>query len=397
MAINNSNRKILHLDLDAFYCAVEERANPALRGKAFAVGGKPDERGVVASCSYAARMKGIHSAMPMGQALSLYRGLMIVAPNHERYSQASGEVMERLNNLSPLVEQISIDEAFIDVSDLREDAETIARRLQLQINQELNLPCSLGVATNKLVAKIANDEGKRRNKSENPPNAITVVAPGSEASFLGPLPVIALWGVGPKSAERFNLLGMKFISDIARRPARELERIFGKVGHDLSLRSQGIDYSPVTNTHETKSISQETTFNKDQNDPMVLKKVLFELSEGVGRRMRKEGLQGKTIKLKLRWSDFTTLSRQATLTNASDQDRDIYTTAAALFDKEWQANLTSHRRVRLIGVGITGFARHEQQMELWETSSTKGRKLQNAVDVVREKFGSTAILRGKPK
>jgi len=393
----NSSRKILHLDLDAFFCAVEERANPALRAKAFAVGGKPEERGVVSSCSYAARMKGIHSAMPMGQALSLYRGLIIVPPDHEKYSQASAEVMERLHNLSPLVEQISIDEAFIDVSDFPEEAETIARKLQAQINQELHLPCSLGVATNKLVAKIANDEGKRRSKSENPPNAITVVAPGSESAFLGPLPVIALWGVGPKTAERFHLLGIKTIAEIARRPASELELMFGKVGSDLALRAQGIDYSPVTSNHETKSISQETTFNKDLKDPVVLKKVLFELAESVGRRTRREGLQGKTIKLKLRWADFTTLSRQATLPSASDQDRDIYNTAAALFEKEWQANLSSQRSVRLIGIAITGFVKQAQQMELWETPSSKGKKLQNALDVVREKYGTSAILRGKPK
>lgn len=182
-------RTILHLDLDAFYCAVEEQRDPSLRGRPFAVGGKPNQRGVVSSCSYAARRYGIHSAMPMSQAVRLCPNLIIVPPDHARYSAASAKVMERLHDMTPLVEQISIDEAFLDVTMRREDGELLARRLQAIIRDELHLPCSLGVATNKLVAKIATNVGKAGTNRDMPPNAICVVPPGQEAAFLAPLSV----------------------------------------------------------------------------------------------------------------------------------------------------------------------------------------------------------------
>src|SRR5574339_515489 len=188
-------RTILHLDLDAFYCAVEETRNPALRGKAFAVGGKPDERGVVASCSYAARRNGVRSAMPMGQAVRLSPGLLIVPARHRLYGEVSRQVMDILHSLTGLVEQISIDEAFLDVSDLRDDPERLARGLQTRIRTELQLPCSIGIASNKMVAKIATEVGKplalKRNKAQGlaePPNAVTIVGYREEAQFLSPLP-----------------------------------------------------------------------------------------------------------------------------------------------------------------------------------------------------------------
>ena len=181
-------RTILHLDLDAFFCAVEELHDPTLRGKAFAVGGRPEERGVVASCSYPARRCGVHSAMPMSQALRICPELLVLSHHRGNYGEMSEKVMQRLNDLSPLVEQISIDEAFVDISDLHEDSVAIARRLQKRVNDELGLPCSVGVATNKLVAKIATEVGKKTAQKDLPPNAVTVVPPGSEAAFLAPLP-----------------------------------------------------------------------------------------------------------------------------------------------------------------------------------------------------------------
>ena len=197
-------RTILHLDLDAFFCAVEETRNPELRGKAFAVGGKPDERGVVASCSYAARKMGVRSAMPMSQAVRLSPGLIIVPGHHHLYGEVSRQVMDILHNVTGLVEQISIDEAFLDISDIHEDSERVARRLQTRIREELQLPCSIGIASNKMVAKIATEVGKaialKRIKAQGlaePPNAVTVVGYGEEASFLSPLPADMLWGVGP--------------------------------------------------------------------------------------------------------------------------------------------------------------------------------------------------------
>ncbi|MEE4195030.1 MAG: DNA polymerase IV, partial [Anaerolineae bacterium] len=194
-------RKILHLDLDAFFCAVEELHDPSLKGKPFAVGGKADQRGVVASCSYAARMKGVRSAMPMARALQLCPDLIVVSSRHANYSQVSKEVMA-LIEVSPLIEKISIDEAFIDVTGLPEPILAIAEMLQNRVNSQMQLPVSIGGASNKLVAKIANDWGKSQNKRPTPPNTITIIPPGEEASFLAPLPVQSLWGIGPKSAEK---------------------------------------------------------------------------------------------------------------------------------------------------------------------------------------------------
>ena len=228
-------RTILHIDLDAFYCAVEETRNPELRGKAFAVGGRPEERGVVASCSYAARRMGVRSAMPMGKALRLSPGLIIVSSRHHIYREVSGQVMNLLHELTALVEQISIDEAFLDISDIREEPERIARNLQTRILEELQLPCSIGIASNKMVAKIATEVGKslalqkiKEKGLAEPPNAVTVVPFGEEAAFLSPLPADMLWGVGPKTSARLTELGIQTIGDIAKWPESEMIRMFGE-------------------------------------------------------------------------------------------------------------------------------------------------------------------------
>jgi len=293
-------RKILHLDLDAFFCAVEEQREPSLRGQAFAVGGRPETRGVVASCSYAARRFGVRSAMPMARAVKLCPHLIIVPSHFDAYQTASQQVMTRLHQLTPLVEPLSIDEAFLDVSDLPEPAEVLARRLQVTINTELGLPCSLGVATNKLVAKIANDVGKATTRSDQPPNALQVVPPDQEAAFLARLPVEALWGVGPKTAERLHGLGLHTIGDLARWPEADLGRRFGQHGYDLARHARGIDERRVVTEHEAKSISQETTFAQDISDGPILRESLRRLSEHVGFRLRRKGLNGATVKLKLR-------------------------------------------------------------------------------------------------
>ncbi|MBL8050248.1 MAG: DNA polymerase IV [Anaerolineales bacterium] len=216
-------RTILHLDLDAFYCSVEEVENPELKGKPFAVGGKPNERGVVASCSYAARAKGVRSAMPMSKAIQLCRDLIIVSGRHKLYSEYSEHVMSKLRNLTPLVEQISIDEAFLDISNLDEDPTRLALDLQADIRVELQLPSSIGIASNKLVAKIATEVGKKSNKIKDmPPFGFTIVPVGKEAEFLSPLPANMLWGVGPKTYARLSELGIKTIGDIAQWPQKEL-------------------------------------------------------------------------------------------------------------------------------------------------------------------------------
>lgn len=383
-------RKILHLDLDAFFCAVEEQHDPSLRGKPFAVGGRPDQRGVVASCSYAARRFGIHSAMPMARAVRLCPELIVVSSHFRAYRAASREVMARLHALTPLVEQLSIDEAFLDVSDLSEASEVLARRLQATIRTELGLPCSLGVATNKLVAKIANNIGKAQARTEGPPNAIKVVAPGQEAAFLAPLPVDELWGVGPKTAERLAQLGLRTIGDIARRSETDLARRFGKHGHDLARRARGLDDRPVEIEHEAKSISQETTFAKDISDGELLRRVLRQQSESVGRRLRKSNLSGTTVKIKLRWADFTTLTRQLTLDHPTNLDREIVEAAHQLFEQTWPPG----KRVRLVGVGVSGFETPAYQLSLWDPAPETDQSLQSTLDDLRERFGDEAIRRG---
>ena len=365
-------RTILHLDLDAFFCAVEEQRDPALRGAAFAVGGRPEARGVVASCSYPARRFGVRSAMPMARAVRLCPRLIIVPPHHEAYRAASQRVMARLLALTPLVEPLSIDEAFLDVSALPEPGEAIARRLQARIRDELGLPCSLGVATNKLVAKIANDVGKSEVKSDGPPNAIKVVPPGQEAAFLAPLPARALWGVGPKTAERLAGLGLLTIGDLARWPEADLSRRFGKTGYDLARRAKGIDDRPVETDRQTKSVSQEVTFAHDVTDVQALQRTLRQQAAGVGRRLRKLGLAGTTVKLKIRWADFTTLTRQVTLNQPTNQDDQIYASALKLLDKVWSAG----RQVRLIGLGVSSFGA-PQQLELWDARPAENQRLQS--------------------
>jgi len=383
-------RTLLHLDLDAFYCAVEENQNPELRGKPFAVGGKPNERGVVSSCSYAARVFGVRSAMPMSRALRLCPGLIIVPGHHRLYSDVSKQVMERLRDLTPLVEQISIDEAFLDISDLNDPPERIARGLQAGIRDELHLPSSIGIAPNKLVAKIATEVGKKAAKGDKPPFALTIVPFGKEAEFLSPLPADMLWGVGPKTSARLGELGIHTIGDIARWPVEELVRLFGENGRDMAKHARGQDERPVVTEREVKSVSQEVTFSRDVRDDESLEKTLVKLSAQVGRRLRKNNLAGSTVKLKIRWPDFTTLTRQVTLPGATDNDTEIAETALGLLRKIRKPG----RAVRLIGVGVSGLGKPMRQLELWETSTEKEIKLQKVLDELKEKYGDNAIKRG---
>ncbi|GAB4481380.1 MAG: DNA polymerase IV [Anaerolineae bacterium] len=381
-------RKILHLDLDAFFCAVEEQHTPSLRGRPFAVGGRPNERGVVASCSYPARAFGVRSAMPMARAVRLCPDLIIVPARHGEYGRVSRRVMAILHDLTPDVEQVSIDEAFLDVTMRPERAAALARDLQRRINEELGLPCSLGVATSKLIAKIANNVGKAGARGGGPPNAITVVLPGQEAAFLAPLPVRELWGVGPRTAERLAAMGIHTIGEIAAAPPDLLIRAFGRHGADLHRRAQGIDERPVETEHEQKSVSKETTFVHDVADEAELKRTLRRLSDGVGRSLRRAGLKGTTVKVKLRWADFTTLTRQVTLGHPVDTDDAIYAAAEALFMRNWPRG----RPVRLIGVGVSGFDAGVQ-LGLWDAPDEEVQRLTAALDALRDRFGEGAIRR----
>jgi DNA polymerase-4 len=383
-------RKILHIDLDAFFCSVEELLDPSLVGKAFAVGGKLGQRGVVSSCSYAARQKGVRSAMPTGNALRLCPDLILVSGNHTRYSERSHEVMAILQRWSGLIEQVSIDEAFMDISDIKAEGKEIAEKIQQTIRSETELPCSIGIASSKLVAKIATDFGKSCHRGVTPPCAITEVPPGKEAEFLAPLPVDALWGVGPKTKAVLENWGIKTIGDLAIQNVSEFTHRFGNSGRDLILRARGIDESQVTSEREVKSISQESTFEKDVSDKHLLHQTLRKLSEKVGHRLRADNLVGKTVKIKLRWPDFTTITRQTSMIQLVDQDMIIYEEVLKLFEKEWSHD----KQVRLIGVGVSGLSTGVHQLPLWDTRSEKERRLMEAMDDIQAKFGRESVRRG---
>jgi DNA polymerase-4 len=384
-------RKIIHLDLDAFFCAVEELHRPELRGKAFAVGGQASQRGVISSCSYPARQKGVHSAMPTAQALRLCPELIVLSSSFGDYHAASDQVMDILASRTPLLEQISIDEAFLDVSDLPQTGLEIARSLQDQIHQQLHLPCSLGVASNKLVAKMATDAGKAAHRTGTYPNSILDVPAGQEAAFLAPMPVRALWGVGPKMEEHLVEMGIRTIGQLAAYPEGALVERFGKWGHDLARHARGMDDSPIHTEHAAKSISQETTFDKDISDAVILEHTLRDLTEQVGARLRAHELCASTVRIKLRWPDFTTPTRQLTLQQPSDQDGILFAAVQQLFLKLWQPG----RAVRLLGVGTSGLSACAHQLPLWETTTEKERRLLEAVDELRQRYGKQVIRKGR--
>jgi len=393
----SSRRTIIHLDLDAFFCAVEEQRDPSLRGKPFAVGGRPESRGVVSSASYAARQFGVRSAMPMARAVRLCPDLLVVPPTFAAYRAASQQVMEQLHRLTPLVEQISIDEAFLDVTAHGEPGDVLAARLQATIRDDLALSCSFGVASNKLVAKVATDVGKSLVRSGKMPQAICVVPPGDEAAFLAPLPSTALWGVGPKTAEKLAELGIHTIGDIAAWPAADLARRFGQHGDDLARRSRGIDDRSIVTERATKSISQETTFARDVTDRAKLERTLREQAREIAQKLRREDLIGTTVKLKIRWPDFTTPTRQLTLPQPTDEPQVIAEAALRLFHQIW----TGENAVRLIGVGVSGLGSPARQLSLWDVpvaptpeQLARQQRVEAALAAIQARFGVGMVRRG---
>lgn len=348
-------RVIVHLDLDAFFAAVEVLENPDLAGKPVLVGGRPEERGVVAAASYPARAFGIRSAMPMARALKLCPEAVVLPPRHHLYRDYSRRVMAILHQTSPLVEQMSIDEAYLDLTDqvvIWEEGIEIAQRLQERVREEIGLSASLGVATNKLVAKVASDQDK--------PGGLTVVRPGEEAAFLAPLPVRVLWGVGPVTAGKLAEMGVRTVGELAQLPGEELRVRFGRHGVEMARRARGIDERPVVTEHEVKSVSQERTFARDVADADALKRQLWQLSQGVSRRLKKAGLATETVAIKLRYADFTTLTRQMTLMTPTDDEQAIYRAALVLLSRAWQRG----RPVRLLGVAGRRLSRPAGQLPL---------------------------------
>lgn len=392
--VESSTRVILHLDLDAFFCAVEEQRDPALVGTTFAVGGQPQTRGVVASCSYAARRFGIHSAMPMVRAVRQCPGLIVVPPNFAAYRAASQQVMARLRGMTPLFEQLSIDEAFLEVTGLSEPVELLAARLQDQIHDELGLSCSVGVATNKLVAKIATDAGKAAARAGHMPRAICVVPPEQEAAFLAPLPTTALWGVGEKTAERLAALGIHTTGDLAAWPAADLAARFGQHGADLARHARGRDDRPIVTERASKSISQETTFGRDVRDAALLEHTRRDQAVTVADKLRHKGLASTAIKLKLRWPDFTTPTRQVTLPHPTDDARTIAAAGLRLLHGLWPRG----QPVRLIGIGISGLGALPRQLSLWDQpdpdETARRQRVAAAVAAVEARFGDGVVRRG---
>jgi len=332
-------RVILHLDLDAFYAAVEVLDKPDLAGKPVLIGGR--QRGVVATASYPARAFGIRSAMPMFQALELCPEAIVLPPRFGRYRECSRQVMDILHQTSPLVEQISIDEAYLELTDQLTswgDGVGIAQVLQKRVKGEVGLSASLGVATNKLLAKVASDHDK--------PGGLTVVWPEGEAAFLAPLPVRVLWGVGPVTADELATMGVFTVGDLATRRLEDLHARFGHRAAEMIELAQGIDKRPVITERERKSVSQERTFSHDLKDGKSLRIQLWRLSQGVADHLQRAGLAAGTVTIKLRYSDFSTLTRQMSLSVPTDNERTIYRAALVLLRRTWERG----RPVRLLGV-----------------------------------------------
>lgn len=379
------SRTILHVDLDAFFVSVELLERPELRGKPVAVGGRPDQRGVISSASYEARKFGVRSALPTRTAFQLCPKLILLPGRHDLYAQHSRRVMAVLHQITPQVEQISIDEAFLDITGTElqyGSPEKLAQHLHERIRVEFGLPCSIGLASNKLVAKIATEKAK--------PNNICLVAAGAEAAFLAPLPVRALWGVGPKTAEILKQLNIETIGQIAQAQPDVLAYRLGKNGAaDLLRRAHGIDESAVADDREVKQISQEVTFAKDVAAVKQLRATLLELSEGVGLRLREDNLSARTIAIKMRYSDFTTFTRQITLPQPTQLDQDIFAEVWSLFEHNW-----NKRAVRLIGVAARQLSLAARQLDLFEQRDDRVDRLTRTVDEIRHKYGTESLKRG---
>jgi DNA polymerase-4 len=383
-------RWILHVDMDAFFAAVEQRNHPEYRGKPVIVGADPQGgrgRGVVSTCSYEARKFGVHSAMPISQAYRMCPHGIYIPPNGRLYSQISDEIFTILDEFSDLVEPLSIDEAFLDISgtvNLFPSVEDLARKLKKRIYDNHQLTASVGVAPNKFLAKIASDLKK--------PDGLVIVQHDQINQFLEPLDVSRMWGAGKKTLEKLKKYGIHTIGDMKRIPRDIMEQVFGKLGLHFYHLSRGIDNRPVISGHMVKSVSNEVTFHEDVSDPDVLFKTLFKLSEKVGYRLRKKNLKGKTIHLKLRYQGFETITRNKTLKFSTSNTETINDVIKELF----KSNYLKSRKVRLLGVGISGFADDiGRQLSLFEKQLAGGAKLDELEDLVKSRFGKNAIGRAE--
>ena len=379
---------ILHADMDAFYASIEQRDRPELAGKPVIVGGTPEKRGVVSAANYVARRYGVHSAMPAITAHRLCPQGVFLHPRIDYYAEVSGQIREIFERFTPLVEPLSLDEAFLDVTGsehLFGPAAEIGRQIKQTVRQEIRLVVSVGVAPNKFLAKIASDLKK--------PDALVVVEPGHVQEFLDPLPVQRLWGVGKQGSKVFQRLGIRTIGQLRQCPLDVLQSRFGSNGEYLWQLAQGIDDRPVVPEREAKSISNETTFERDIADLEVLRAWLVDLVEQVGWRLRQHRLRGRTVHLKVRFADFTLITRSQTLPEPTDITHELWQVADELL---CQRLPEGHLPVRLVGMGVSGLDGTGQvQGMLFDGEQREKQSRMDAVaDQVKEKFGFGAIRRG---
>ncbi|HGY56777.1 MAG TPA: DNA polymerase IV [Caldithrix abyssi] len=384
-------RVILHVDMDAFFAAVEQRDHPEYRGKPVIVGADPKGgkgRGVVSTCSYEAREYGVHSAMPISQAYKLCPHGIYVYPNGKLYQQVSREIFDIFYEFTDAVEPLSIDEAFLDVTGSQKlfgTGEQIARLIKRRIKEKEGLTASVGVAPNKYLAKIASDLEK--------PDGLVVVDAQRIAEFLHPLDISRLWGAGKHTQEKLRNMGIHTIGDLAAYPRDVLNAKLGKMGAHFYKLAHGIDERPVVYGEGVKSVSNEHTFNEDVLDEEALLQTLLRLSEKVGYRLRKKGLKGRTIHLKLRYDNFSTITRNKTLPVNVDSTQKIFDTVQRLFKKNYQTG----RRVRLLGVGVSGFGEQAggEQLSLFEGEPAARSELDRLQDILADRFGKKIISRAE--
>lgn len=391
-------KMILHIDMDAFYASVEERENPDLKGRPLIVGGRASARGVVAAANYAAREFGVYSAMPTATAVKRCPGLMIIKPRGDLYSQVSRQITAIFNRYTPRIEPLSLDEAFLDPGGserLYGGAIEIGRRIKSDIKQELELIASVGVAPNKFLAKLASDHGK--------PDGFTVIHAEQVQSFLDPLPVERIWGVGRVTQARLAEFKINSVLDLRSRPKEFLIREFGKHGQQLWNLAHGVDDRAVTPDSEVKSVSQETTFDHDITEYDSIESSVMYLTECVGYRLREAGIKGKTVTVKIRYDDFRTITRSRSLdfhTNATD---DIWREAKQILRQTLKDKPVS---IRLAGVRMSGFGENERrQKSIFDRipdeagpenpRSDKKQLLDSLTDKIKNKYGKESIKRGK--
>jgi DNA polymerase IV len=382
-----SQRTIFHVDMDAFFVSVEELFDPSLKGKPVVVGGQANERGVVSAASYAARRFGVHSAMPLRTAARLCPQAVFVDGHPERYREYSGKVYEVLNRFSPKLEMVSIDEAYVDMTGterLHGPPMSAAHSLHQAMKSATNLNCSIGIGTSRLIAKVCSDQAK--------PNGVLRILPGGEVAFLAPLDVRKIPGVGKVMEKRLHDHGIRVVGDLAAFDERWLQQSFGALGLALAGKSRGLDAgawfeSDIGVDEGPRSVSHEHTFNHDTAEAQVLEAMLARLSEMVCRRLREQNLRARTLQLKLRYSDFTTITRAHTVEQPTAVDSEVYSAIRKLFRANW-----NQQPVRLLGVHAAHFDEESEQLSLeGRTAHDKWNQVVSAADRLREKFGDNAV------